>query len=183
MQTKRVNALEQMTEGETRATPAVPRVNFSPGFEQKAANVNVSILSAPHQRAVLAETTGNESCNSTPLKKINERATMDHALCGLRVNSGPGLEQKAANVKMIITSGVDQGGVVADTTKACHVFESNEKGVAEYKPSVFGVDGGFRLDQKAANIKMSLGSGANKGGALAGPGKKRHTFEQLKEGR
>jgi hypothetical protein len=52
------------------------------------------------------------------LKKINERATMDHALCGLRVDGSPGLEQKAANVKVTITSGVDQGGVVADTTKS-----------------------------------------------------------------
>ena len=45
------------------------RVDGSPGLEQKAANVNVPILSAPHQRAVVAETAGNESCNSTPLKK------------------------------------------------------------------------------------------------------------------
>ena len=35
-----------------------------------------------------------------------------------------------------------------------------KRGVAEYKPAVLGVDGGFRFDQKAANVKMSLGSGA-----------------------
>ena len=51
-------------------------------------------------------------------EKINERATMDHALCGLRVDGSPGLEQKATSVKMTITRGVDQGGVVADTTKS-----------------------------------------------------------------
>jgi hypothetical protein len=54
-------------------------------------------------------------------EKTNERATMDHALCGLRVDGSPGLEQKATNVKVTITRGVDQGGVVADTTNVSRV--------------------------------------------------------------